>query len=94
MNFLISGQQIDIESLPCREATELERRQMFGSLATMYEMKVPLLHDGKRFYVLFNHDNEGAVEFEKGTKLEILQSNRILSSVFRRVKRKPKQIWR
>lgn len=93
-SFEIGGKPVDLESLPQREATEQERRKMFGSLAFLYEMKVPIVLcvDIGKFYPI--DWQEEPAEFNAGRELIILQSNRILPSIFRRVKRKPKQIWR
>jgi len=93
-NFEMGGKPVDLETLPQREATEDERRKMYGSLAFLYEMKVPIVfcvNTGKFYPIDWQ---EEPAEFNEGRELVILQSDRILNSIFRRVKRKPKQIWR
>lgn len=93
--FEIGGKPVDVELLPIREATELERRKMYGSLATIYELKCPVLYcvDTGRFYPIDNRDE--LVEFNAGRELVILQTNVILPSIFKKVKKKRlKQIWR
>lgn len=91
--FEMGGEPVDLETLPEREATELERRKMYGSLPFLYEMKVPLLLcvDTGKFYPIDWQKDPG--EFNVGRELVILQSDRILPSIVRK-KRNPKQIWR
>lgn len=93
-SFERGGKPVDLESLPEREATFEERRTMFGSLAFLYEMKVPILFcvDTGKFYPI--DWQEEPKEFNADRELVILQAPRILESVFRRKHRKPKQIWR
>ena len=92
-NFEMGGEPLDLETLPQREATFEERRKMYGSLALLYEMKVPILLcvDTGKFAPI---DWQETGEFNAGRELVILQSAILLPSVFRRKKRKPKQIWR
>jgi septum formation topological specificity factor MinE len=94
-SFEIGGEPLDIEALPQREATEQERRKMLGSLATIYELKCPLLYcvDTGKFYPIDNQDLK--IEFNSGRELVILQTNVILPSIFRKVKkRRISKIWR
>jgi len=92
-NFEVGGKPLDLDTVPSREATEEERKKMYGSLAFLYEMKVPILLciDTGKFYPI-DWDDEPK-EFNAGRELIILQSDRLLTSIFKKP-RKPKQIWR
>lgn len=88
MKFQILGQDVDLDKLPDREATELERRQMLGSLATLYEMKVPLVHCiGTRTFYPLDHQ-ELTIDFTENTELVILKTEIILPSIFRKPPKK------
>lgn len=89
MKFTILDKEVDSETLPHREATELERRKMLGSLATVYEMKIPLLNISgtKVFFVLDDQPLEIGFDVPV-TELVVLKTDIILPSIFRKWKKR------
>lgn len=87
--------RINFNFLPKREATVEERRQMLGCLSLIYEMKLPILYcaELRKFY-LMNYYDPTIVIIDREVQLEVLQTTKVLPCVFRKVKRKPRQIWR
>lgn len=96
MKFLIQGHEIDPLSLPHREASIEERKKMLGSLATLYEMKIPVVHleNTNEFYPLTNENRE--VNFESSDGVVILHTDIELPSIFRKPKKKRRlgKAWR
>ncbi len=96
MKFLVQGHEIDPLSLPHREATIEERKQMLGSPATLYEMKIPIVHlEGtNKFYPLTNEEREVSLESLDG--MVILHTDIELPSIFRKPKKKKRlgKAWR
>jgi hypothetical protein len=89
------GQLVNLDLLPCREATFEERRKMLGSLATLYEMKQSLLHvtGTKLFYIIGYPDLDSSLyitEFSEDAELVILKTDVELPSIFRKWKKRPK----
>jgi hypothetical protein len=91
-NFEQGGKPVDLETVFERLATDEERLRMLGSLAFLYEMKVPILFcpDKMQFYPI--DWQEEPVAFDEHRELVILQSDRILPSIFR-TRKKEKQVW-
>lgn len=89
MKFQMLGEPVDLEKLFHREATEPERRLMLGSLATVYEMKVPLLHvlETGTFYN-FQVLEDVTVNFMEEGELVILQSEFFLPSLYKKPAKK------
>lgn len=83
---------VNLDELPCRQATDWERRQMLGSLATVYEMKIPIVYcvGTKFFYPLDYH--EETVVFPADSELVILKTDVTLPSIFRKMKKKKKGV--
>lgn len=91
MRFQKLGEDVDLLALLHREATVEERKHMFGSLATMYEMKIPLLHvvETKSYYPITNQEVLIDLDLPGEAELVILHSDIVLPSIFRKsVRRK------
>lgn len=90
MKFVIQGQEVDPLKLQHREATTEERKKMLGSLATLYEMKIPLLHCvGTNIFFVIG-DTDSTIELVDDNELVILHTDIELPSIFRKWKKRPK----